>query len=43
MEKIQEILNKGLEKYEKEHTIVSYKKKAIEGIKITKANFRKGL
>ena len=33
MEKIQKILNKGLEKYEKEHKIVTYKKKAINAIK----------
>lgn len=33
MEKIQKILNKGLEKYKREHTIVSYKEKAINAIK----------
>ena len=29
MEKIQEILNKGLKEYEKKHKIVSYKKKTV--------------
>ena len=33
MEKIQEILNKGLEKYEKENKMVGYKKKVIREIK----------
>ena len=33
MEKIQEILNKGLEKYEKENKIIGYKKKVMYAIK----------
>lgn len=33
MEKIQEILNKGLEEYENKHKIVGYKKKIIKAIK----------
>ena len=33
MEKIQEILNNGLDRYEKEHKIVMYKKKVINAIK----------
>lgn len=33
MEKIQEILNKGLEKYEKENKIIGYKKKVMKAIK----------
>ena len=33
MEKIQKILNIGLERYEKEHKIIAYKKKVIEAIK----------
>ena len=33
MEKIQEILNKGLERYEKENKIIWYKKKVIKAIK----------
>ena len=33
MEKIQEILNNGLEKYEKENKIIGYKKKVIDAIK----------
>ena len=33
MEKIQEILNKGLEDYEKKHKIINYKKKVINAIK----------
>ena len=33
MEKIQEILNKGLEEYEKEHKIIGYKKKVLQAIK----------
>ena len=33
MEKIQKILNIGLEKYEKEHKIIAYKKRVIEAIK----------
>ena len=33
MEKIQEILNKGLEKYEKENKIIGYKKKVMHAIK----------
>ena len=33
MEKIQEILNKGLEKYEKENRVIGYKKKTIHAIK----------
>ena len=33
MEKIQEILNKGLEKYEKENKVIGYKKKVIDAIK----------
>lgn len=33
MEKIQEILNNGLEEYEKENKIVMYKKKVINAIK----------
>ena len=32
MEKIQEILNNGLDRYEKEHKIVMYKKKVINAI-----------
>ena len=32
MEKIQKILNKGLEKYEREHKIINYKKKVIHAI-----------
>ena len=33
MEKIQEILNKGLEKYEKENKVIGYKKKTMHAIK----------
>ena len=33
MENIQKILNIGLEKYEKEHKIIAYKKRVIEAIK----------
>ena len=33
MEKIQEILNNGLEKYEKENKIIGYKKKVMHAIK----------
>ena len=33
MEKIQEILNNGLEEYEKENKIVMYNKKVINAIK----------
>lgn len=33
MEKIQEILNKGLEKYEKENRVIGYKKKTMHVIK----------
>ena len=33
MEKIQEIINKGLEKYEAKNKIMLYKKKVIEAIK----------
>lgn len=33
MEKIQEILNKGLEKYEKENKVIGYKKKVMHAIK----------
>lgn len=33
MEKIQEILNKGLEKYVKEHKVIGYKQKVIKAIK----------
>ena len=33
MEKIQEILNNGLEKYEKENKIIGYKKKVMRAIK----------
>ena len=33
MEKIQEILNKGLGEYEKKHKIVGYKQKVINAIK----------
>ena len=33
MEKIQEILNNGLEKYEREHKIIGYKKKVMHAIK----------
>lgn len=41
MEKIQEILNNGLDRYEKEHKIVMYKKKVINAIKNCKtANIR---
>ena len=33
MEKIKEILNKGLEEYENSHKIVGYKKSTIKAIK----------
>ena len=33
MEKIQEILNNGLEKYEKENKVIGYKKKVVHAIK----------
>ena len=33
MEKIQEIINKGLERYEKENKVIGYKKKVIHAIK----------
>ena len=33
MEKIQEIINKGIEKYYKEHEVIGYKKKVIKAIK----------
>ena len=33
MEKIQEIINKGIEEYEKNNKIIGYKKKTIKAIK----------
>ena len=40
MEKIQEILNKGLGEYEKKHKIVGYKQKVINAIKDCKTGDR---
>ena len=33
MEKIQEILNKGLKQYEEKHKLIEYKQKVINAIK----------